>query len=211
MQSVCTAPFATRGAVVAAAALLLAGCGGGSSASPQPKVNADDSPSSSAPSGPNLHYPEQLDASPYVQHLCSALTSSQIRKLIGSKPDNGKHVSVPSTGRGCNWQPASSDAESNSIAIVWLTKGHGGLEFLYSIRNERKYFQPTSVSGFPAVNTSGHDETSSGECVINVGVNNQRYFFAQYQPGPTASNYSNPCPEARQAAKYVIQNLKGGA
>ncbi len=95
----------------------------------------------------------------------------------------------------------------NSIGITWLKKGYGGLEFLYRIRNERKHFQPTTVAGFPAVNTSGHDERSAGECVMNVGVNDERAFFAQFQ----GSVGTSLCPKALQAAKYVIKNLKGGS
>jgi hypothetical protein len=160
---------------------------------------------------PDLHYPEQLNASRYVQDLCASLSDTQIRALIGSKPGRGKHIVVPNAGRGCGWFPATSNAESNSVAIGWAPKGHGGLKFLYSIRYERRHFEPTTVSGYPAVNTSGHAETSSGQCVVSVGVNDQRAFFAQFQPGPTAPDYSHPCGKARQAARYVIENLKEGS
>jgi hypothetical protein len=210
MRSGDSARLAAHSAAIVAAAMLAAGCGSsaGSLATPQPTTNPGGGPSAeSSPASPELHYPEQLDASRYVKDLCASLSDSQLRKLIGSKPNNGKHVVVPNAARGCAWQPASPDSPLNTIAIEWATKRKGGLKFLYRIRNERKHFQPTTVAGFPAVNTSGHDERSAGECVMNVGVNDQRAFFAQFQ----GSVGTNPCPKARQAAKYVIKNLKGGS
>jgi hypothetical protein len=212
MRSQGSARFATGAAVIAAAALLVTGCGAGSSASPQPKAKVGSSAPSSAPSGPNLHYPEQLKASSYFKKPCTSLTDSQIRHVIGSKPDSGKHVNVPNAGRGCGWFPTSSDAPTNSIQIGWAEKGHGGLEFLYSIRDEFQRFQPTSpVSGFPAVIAGRRDEASTGECVISVGVNDQRAFFSQFQAGALVMKDTDLCGKARQAAKYVIQNLKGGS
>jgi hypothetical protein len=55
------------------------------------------------------------------------------------------------------------------------------------------------------------DATSTGECVLDVGVNDQRAFFSQFQAGALIMNDTDLCGKARQAAKYVIQNLKGGS
>jgi hypothetical protein len=204
------------GATIAAAAVLATGCGSGAAslAKQASTPKAGTAVSSSAPStlsGTELRYPHQINAAAYFKKPCTTLTEPQIDRLIGARPGDGHRIDVGGTGQGCNWEPASLDTPANSIAISWLRKGQGGLKFLYSIRNERKHFQPTTVAGFPAVNTSGHAEKSSGECVINVGVNDQRYFFAQFQTGALAPKGLDLCGKARQAARYVIKNLKGGS
>jgi hypothetical protein len=204
-----SARWAAGGAALAAAALLTAGCGG-SAASPQPKPDPGrtSAPPSQSP-GPDLHYPRQLDASPLTEHPCRDLTDSQVRHVIGAEPGDGKpehHL-----GAGCSWHPASIDEPQRSIAIH-REAGDGGLRFVYSIKDEFGYFQPTTVAGYPAVVASpGNTATASGECAINVGVNEHAYFFSDFISGATPPADLKPCAKARQGAKYVIHNLKGGS
>jgi hypothetical protein len=210
MPALGSARWAASGAALAATALLIAGCGG-SAASPQPKPDpggASAPPSQSA--GPELHYPQQLDASPMIKDPCSALTGPQIHKVIGAKPNEGtvQHA----VGVTCVWHPASIDEPRRSIGVHWPS-GDVGMDYLYRVKDRWQYFQPTSsVAGFPAVVTSqGNSRTAGGECVINVGVNEQQLFFAEFLAGATPPPDLKPCAKARQAAKYVIQKLKGGS
>jgi hypothetical protein len=190
--------------------LRAAGCGG-SAASPQPKPDPGrtSAPPSQSP-GPELHYPQQLDASPLTEHPCRDLSDSQVRHVLGAEPGHGKpehHL-----GAGCSWYPASLDNTSAGSIGIHRQAGDGGLRYFYTIKDEFDYFQPTTVAGFPAVVSSpGDTATAGGECTINVGVNDHAYFFSDFQSGATPPADLDLCAKARQAAKYVIHNLKGGS
>jgi hypothetical protein len=212
MPALGSARWAAGSAALAAAALLAAGCGGGSAASPQPKPDpgGTSAPPSHSP-GPDLHYPQQLDASRTTNDPCSALTDHQVHEVIGSLPGGGK--TEHGAGVGCSWHPASLDNTSaGSIGIEWPSGGVYGMRGFYKTKNRYGYFQPTTVAGFPAVVASpGDTAVSVGECAVYVGVNEHRVFFSDFDSGATPPADLKPCGQARQAAKYVIHNLKGGS
>jgi hypothetical protein len=200
----------TAGGAVIAAGLLAAGCGGGLSASPSPKAHTGGTSPSSRASGPDLHYPQQLDASRTRKDTCSALTDDQVQKVIGFRPGGGK--SERGAGVGCSWHPASINKPQRNIGIEWPSGGAYGMRGFYKTKGRYGYFQPTTVAGFPAVVASPNGQrTPGGDCAIYVGVNQHRYFFSEFQSGATPPADLKPCAMARQAAKYVIHNLKGGS
>jgi hypothetical protein len=201
----------TAGGAAIAAGLLAAGCGAGSLTSPQPKADPGAAASPSPAPGPDLHYPQQLDASRTINDPCTALTDDQVHKVIGSHPGGGK--TEHGAGVGCSWHPSSLDNTSaGSIGIEWPSGGAYGMRGFYRTKNRYGYFQPTTVAGFPAVVASpGDTAVSVGECAIYVGVNEHRVFFSDFDSGATPPASLKPCGKARQAAKYVIQKLKGGS
>jgi hypothetical protein len=209
MRARVSARWAAGGAVVAAG-MLAAGCGAGSLASPRPQAGTGAARAPSSAAGPDLHYPRKLDASPLTARPCRDLTGSQVRHVIGAKPGDGKpehHLGV-----GCGWHPASIDNTSAGSIAIHRQAGDGGLRYFYTIKHEFKYFHPTTVAGFPAVVSSPSAQRApSGECAINVGVNEHTYFFSDFISGASPPASLKPCGKARQAAKYVIQNLKGGS
>jgi hypothetical protein len=209
MRGLASARFSAGGAAIAAV-LLGAGCGGGSSPSPQPKADTGATMSPSRAAGPDLHYPQELDASATRKDTCSALTDAQVRNVIGSDPGGGK--TEHGAGVGCSWHPASIDMPQRNIGIEWPSGGAYGMRGFYKTKDRYGYFQPTAVAGFPAVVASpGDTAVSVGECAVYVGVNEHRVFFSDFESGATPPADLKPCAEAKKAAKYVIQNLKGGS
>jgi hypothetical protein len=152
--------------------------------------------------------PHPLNADAMVKKPCSALTPAQVAalKIVPIDVD----VSADALGTGCTW---TSHQPGTGVDVGWLTYGARGLAGLYAQRSQQAYWQPATVSGYPAVYADGEDQRSVGDCVVAVGVTRQLYFFVEYTIGPLGSipasptNSTESCGRAKQTAADVIQNL----
>jgi hypothetical protein len=177
---------------------LVAGCSGSTTGSGSPTTSDSSAPSSSANSdkAPKVQHP--LDPSAMIKSPCSALTPSDLSALglPGAQTTNDSGGS----GAAC----AFSVGEKN-VAMSWPSTVTHGLSSFYAIRSEQAYFIPTTVSGYPAVEGDSDDTRSTGSCVVNVGVNEQKYFFASADGW---GNGKQACSMAKKTAAAIIKNLQ---
>lgn len=196
------AKFALGMIVVGAA---LAGCtstsGTGSTPTPATSTtqNLPASTTGSAPKAPAVAHP--LDTTKIMSQPCTALTSSDVSGLNivngSGKPDSDNN------GSQCSWAGDSG----GTVSIGWVTTNKNGLSDLYAKSSTMAYWQPTTVSGYPAAYGDAlSDGRAQGDCVINTAVSDELYFIAQVD---TPQNASQSCTLAEQAAGDVIRNLGG--
>jgi hypothetical protein len=191
------------GAIAAAAAGVLSACSGGSDGGSSiptlaPSSAAASSSSRLAPAVPAALPADQLSSDP-----CGALSTAQVSQigLTGA----GK-ASQNSSGPSCVWKSASNDA--NSVSISPMTANKNGLNDIYAGKAKDKYFEPTSVSGYPAVYADITDDRSSGYCTLWVGVTDQLAVGVLTIIG-AGTNKSNPCPVVERTATAMIKHLQG--
>jgi hypothetical protein len=191
-------------ALVAAGALSACSGGGGSAGSIPPATSvpssaaASSSGSALAPSVPSPLPTDQLTANP-----CSALSADQVR-TIGLTGSGTKRQDQ--AGPSCEWRSATSDA--NVVYISPLTANSNGLSDTYANKAQDKYFEPTTINGYPGVYASITDNRSGGDCQLWVGVTDQLAVSVSDQilSGP---NVSNPCPVVQRVATAMVQHLQG--
>jgi hypothetical protein len=81
------------------------------------------------------------------------------------------------------------------------------LSDLYAKSDTIAYWQPTTVTGYPAAYGDViSDGRTQGDCVINVAVNDHLYFDSEFT---NPLNASQSCALAKRAAADVIRNLGG--
>lgn len=160
---------------------------------------------SSSPSGdgsrvaPRIAHP--LDASRFIAAPCSALTAADLAGLHVINPVNSGADRIPA-GVLCAW----AGSPGGDISIGWETVITNGLSNLYSRRSTIAYWQPLTISGYPAAyGDAVGDSRSRGNCVINVGVSDQLYFNAEFSD---PANAGSSCVLAAQVATDVIRNLE---
>ncbi|HEX3783338.1 MAG TPA: DUF3558 domain-containing protein [Pseudonocardiaceae bacterium] len=200
-------------ASLVASVVLLAGCSSPQQGSPEPATTGASDPPSSSSAGssttatsaaPKVTNP--LNASKFVANPCSSLTASDLPRL----QESGAPPTVDNKGApGCIWNAADA---SSSTSINWLTPDTNGLSNEYAKRSEDAYFIPTTIDGYPAVYSDTVDLRTSGECTLNVAVNDHLYFLSFYQlntASDSPANATQSCSLAEQAAADVIKNLQG--
>lgn len=190
-------------ATLVAAGVLSACSGGGNAGSIPPATSGSSSAAASSSSGqaaPSV--PSPLPTDQLVANPCSALSADQVQTIgltgTGTKrQDQG--------GPSCGWQSATAD--ENVVYISPLTANANGLSDIYADKGQDKYFEPTTINGYPAVYASITDR-SSGDCQLWVGVTDQLAVSVSDQilSGP---NVSNPCPVVQRVATAMVQHLQG--
>jgi hypothetical protein len=166
--------------------------------STQPNSNGTNPGGGSAP---KVNHP--LDASGLLTSPCSALTPSDLVGLGVVHPITGEHNT--DEGADCGWTGTSG----GTVGVTWVTANTNGLADLYANQPTMAYWQPTTVSGYPAVYGDALiDQRSQGDCVLDVGVNDHLYFFVDFND-PAAG--SSSCPRAERAAADVIKAIPGGS
>jgi hypothetical protein len=187
-------------AAVIALSLVTAGCSTGgkdedhiAAAAPTPTVDS------------SLQVTAPLPSEPLVNDPCSALSRDQATEIglvHPGEPYPGQY------GQGCRWQSAAHDA--NKIFIAPLATEQTGITGLYAKRSDDKYYEPTSIAGYPAAYASQADLRSSGTCALWVGVNDQLVvnINSSILEGP---NVTDPCPVLGTIATAMIEHLKGTA
>lgn len=188
-------------ALAGTVATLIAGCSSGPNKIPLGNTTTTNT---SANTAPKVAHP--LDATRFLNSTCSALTAADIAALGLQDPliEN----SPKPTGPGCAWQGVSA---GDGVGIDWLTKTDNspGIAGVYQSQANAFYFQPTTVSGYPAVYADyANDARPNGDCTILVGVNDQLVFNSNYD-GQGSVDAATGCARAKQAAADVIKNLGG--
>lgn len=194
-------PLRTSGAFTATclvAAIALAGCATSTTGTPSPVPT--QRPTHVASQAPKVAEP--LDPSAMVASPCTSLTTTNVLSVgLTSPTSQSDHVATES---GCTWAGDGGGA----VSIAWEIANKHGLTDLYAKQTTFAYWIPTTIAGYPAVYGDALlDLRPHGDCVLNVGVNNQLTFFIQYD---NSLKPSDGCRFAKVAATDVIANLKAG-
>jgi hypothetical protein len=139
-----------------------------------------------------------LNASAFLSKPCTALTASDTAALgLGGAQT---HDNSDKLGSGCAFF-----VDQKGVNVEWETIDENGLTDLYAIKSMRGHWIPMTVVGYPAVETDATFDGYTGSCVIDVGVNDQLFFFTSMDG---ADNTNQACSIAKQAAAAVIKNLQ---
>lgn len=202
-------------ALVCAGAGLLAGCSGGavsgsptgaSSTAAPTTATSSTSSGSVVPKVQNPLSPSALDGSP----CDSALTVQQVTAFIGTS-DAPIRNDAADTGPACDWH--SSSGISGQISVYYDTKAGGGLGPLYqNTKPQASRWEPTQLQGYPAVaySTKNFDQSSTGMCLVDVGIRDDLSFGVALTLGDSARKRGmDSCDGATNVANTVLTNLKG--
>lgn len=185
-----------------AAGALVAGCSGtksGTATTASSSAPAESSGSSG--SAPKVASP--LNTASIESNACSALSAAK-RSELGLGEGEQRTTSV---GSGCSLFAA--DDRLNQIEISPVLANKNGLSDVYDTKANNEYFEPTEISGYPAVYAASLDARKSGKCGLFVGVTDQLAvnILVQHDNGPGASE---PCPVAQKVGEAMIETLKEG-
>lgn len=196
-------------AAVVATCLTVSGCSSPKTGTASPA----DSPSATA-SGSNIPahgaptVANPLGAEKYLQNPCGLMTTAQTAELGGMTAPEEDLRGV--AGPQCKWRDPSE--KINNLTIAFLVAGAGGLSGAYAAHEQggTAYFEPTEISGYPAVYIDQIDARKQGTCSLTVGIRDDlaMSIIASFQT--TSPNYSNPCPIAAKAAEFAVATLKAG-
>lgn len=192
---------------LAIAALALAGC----TAEPGTPVPTD-APSASAPTSkptndganeaPRVKDP--LDAAKFIESPCSLLTAQQATKFgLESEGTQEDGTKAPF----CSW--GSRDGGREDYSVGFKPGNKKGLSDNYRANKDGAwaYFEPTTVSGYPAAFEDTGDRRDKGYCGLVVGVRDELIFAVTSQGGPGRE----ACDKVKEIAGEVIATMKAGA
>lgn len=198
--------------VVTVVAVAVAGCSTAEDGRPTAAPGAGSGRPSAQPSADQTYgaprVPNPLDASRFLTRPCDVLTQPQMRTFGISRPGRPTTTGAIAENAGpfCTW---TADSEANSTVGVGLVTGNmHGLSDLYRGRSGFKYFEETTVEGYPAVFNDSVDGRAQGVCQITVGISNALTFRATEQGGRKGQG---SCDRAKQVASAVIATVKGSA
>jgi hypothetical protein len=200
-------PLLTLGAV------LLAGCStvatgypraASTTDAPTATTNVDNG--STVPKAPRVAHP--LDASKLIGSPCDSLNAAELTSI--DQDFSGQQTIGSSTDGlpACGW--ATADA-GKAINVGFETDDTDGLSALYFQNSQSlmAYWQPTTVSGYPAIVGSQVDSRPTGDCVVNVGISDHLFFFDEFETA-SAAQQPQSCALATAVAADVIKNLQTG-
>ncbi|PRX47673.1 uncharacterized protein DUF3558 [Prauserella shujinwangii] len=104
----------------------------------------------------------------------------------------------------------ASDA-SSQIHVILDTNLSNGLSDIYARESGLAYFEPTTVSDYPAVYAGSTDDRANGVCELHIGVTDSVAVTLIAYLSPGTSDYPRGCEVAELTAKTMIENLKGGS
>lgn len=188
-------------AATAGAVLVLAGCGG---APAQP--GSLDKPSTTPSSGgdaPKIAHP--VDVSQFVQDPC-ALTSSSAMAKVGLHKTNVDEIGKRNDGqpnRICHWDTSESQ---NGVGVSLLGMGLDAQYKKQNLAHVYQKFQPTTVDGFPAVNTTKPDDEKDGRFSLTIGLNDRESADIQ----TTADSPAEAKKITDAVAKAIVSTARAG-
>nr|WP_275293494.1 DUF3558 family protein [Amycolatopsis sp. La24] len=193
--------------IAGVAAVAVSGCSEPTqgTASPLPsgtgQSSSPSSPGSDTVEAPKVPAPVNVDK--FLADPCSVLTSAQLSALQLSQPEADK----ASSSVGCGWR--LSDGYT-AVSATFLTTVKNGLTNAYrqnaSGYYKNGYFEPTVVSGFPAVLANTADRRSQGQATMLVGVSDQTEMQVLIQGTPG----SDATTAATNVTKAVLSTMQGG-
>jgi hypothetical protein len=194
---------------------LLQGCTTENGGNPAPATTSgtqedlDPPATSSAPAGgsqvtaPRVATP--LKGDKFTADPCSTLSTAQLTEFAIANP--GEKTSN-NDGTICNWQSGTS-GQKTGIAVIFAPSVKNGLSNAYSLNSSGTYkdgyFEPTEISGYPAVYNDLSDQRASGTCNLTVGISDQSVFGVVVQ----GRAGTDGCKAASNVAKAVLQTIKG--
>ncbi len=149
---------------------------------------------------PKVSAPVNVDK--FLADPCGMLTPAQLSALQLSQPKADKAAS----GAGCGWR--FSDGYT-AVSATFLTTVKNGLTNAYrqnaSGYYENGYFEPTVVSGFPAVLANTADRRSQGQASMLVGVSDQTEMLVLIQGTPG----SDATRAVTNVTRAVLSTMQG--
>jgi len=178
----------------------LAGCSSDKPNAPSP-ISSTSTGGEATPV-PSVTVSDPLDVSSYITAPCSVLTQDQAANFGATGPGSANSANFPS----CDWQTE----KSTNFAVGFNNKQAQGLNGIYRLHQttgQYEYFQPTTVSGYPAVaNNLTSQGLPNGDCDMMVAVNDKIILDASI----LTSHTGDPCGSAQRLATTVLQNIKAG-
>ncbi|OZM73208.1 hypothetical protein CFN78_10075 [Amycolatopsis antarctica] len=197
------------------AGVLALGCSVEKSGQPAvPPSQPSASESSGPPPGPSSGgtkapaVQEPIDTAKYEGDACASLTNAQQQEF--GVNDAGRLQEFPgSDDTNCSWNTGANN--DVTIGVTYNTSIDNGLSNLYELDEtghwDAGYFEPTEVSGYPAVFQSINDDRPGGGCGLSVAVTDQVFFTSIIQGRPGQDG----CKAAENVAEAVIETIKQGA
>lgn len=196
------------GGAVLAAALFLAACGGETGGTPiagDGSGSAAPTSDSGASSGAAPPVSDPLEATALVSTPCDALSSSD-RSRLGFDEGEDREISTEVDALACSWHYAETSGNRVDLSVTSGTQR--GLSTIYEKQSQYGYFEPTEISGYPAVYASTLDNRDDGECGLWVGVSDQTMLFIMSNLDDQP-DFDDPCGVADRVAEAAIANLGG--
>lgn len=180
---------------------------GSATAEPDPTGTSSSVPTNEDTYGaPRVTQP--LDATKFLSQPCAVLTQAQLDSFGVSRPgepDTDSEIAKVS-GPGCLWH--ARPEVNSTIDMSFVTGNKKGLSDIYRGRSRFKFFEETTVDGYPAVFNDPSDGRPHGDCNITVGISDTLAFRAREEGGLVGQAV---CDRAKQVAAAVIATLKAGS
>lgn len=202
---------------IAVAVVLVAGCSDKQSGNATPatttgggSTSTEQTTPTTTSSGGAPAVKDPIDASKFAPQPCTSLSATALKALNISKPGKPDTTSAVAQGSGpsCVWN-SDDQPVGRTYGVGFLTANKNGLSDTY--RGGKKafpgYFEPTEVSGYPAVFNGLADDRSSGSCNVTVGISSSLAFRVGLQGARDVG--AKGCDVVKEAAAAVIQTLKG--
>lgn len=202
-----------------AAVVLLTGCSSVEAGTPSSQADASESdtgasgrPSTTSDSVPAVDDP--LDASAYEDKPCDLLAEDFLDDLgftesgdASLADDGGPAADV---GPSCEWD-VSGGIDSIFVQVQTGNRdaGSGGIVGPYEAHEsgDMAYWNPVTVSDYPAVFAGRTDNRDNGECSMFVGIRDDLTFSVI--SGPIDDKSENACRRTKRVAEHVIDTLEG--
>ncbi|RZQ59264.1 DUF3558 domain-containing protein [Amycolatopsis suaedae] len=151
------------------------------------------------------HVPRPLDAGRYLTDPCASLTAEQLRTFRVSRQGQ---VNPKAEGPSCIWR--FGGPPETTAGVSYYPQVPNGLTNLYHLQSagywQKGYFEPTTISGQPALYSSVIDNRQQGECELAVALTDQLFFSVLITEPPGKPS----CKAAENIAEAVIQTISGG-
>lgn len=193
------------------AVLLLAGCsdaeGGDPTGPGSGPTGASTPPSSDGGNSGAPSVSDPIDVSGLEQDPCTALSSAQVNKLnlLQGKPHTAESTGQPA----CEYE--YNDGSGSRVLVTLNPDFTNGLGDIYARKPELKQFEPTEVSGYPAVYADPYGQTGNGTCQLHTGLTDQFVVTTFVQLTSSTSDFPKGCEVAELTTQTMIENLKGGS
>ncbi|WP_410656160.1 DUF3558 domain-containing protein [Amycolatopsis sp. lyj-112] len=147
-----------------------------------------------------------LEPAKYVESPCTTLTQEQQQEFNVRGPGTPQDVEGDPS---CRWEIGSNG--DTSISLTFARKLPDGLSHLYALDEtgwwKNGYFEPATVSGYPAVYNGISDLRDGGSCGISTAATDTMFFSVDLQARPG----NDSCVAAKNVATAVIETIKKGA
>ena len=156
-----------------------------------------------SPTGGAVRVDDPIDATAFYADPCKLLSADQVAPFdVG--PVGQADLSMKSSP-ACTWEPTDRRGD---FSVSFTLNLPNGLSDQYAAQEQLHKFdlwEPTEVSGYPAVFNDIRDDRESGTCGVMVGINDEVTFNVsrQHGAGPEV------CDQVVDMAEQVLITMKG--